>query len=171
MPVKTKAQKDYSSKFLDPKWQKFRLEVFQRDDFKCRHCGHGESTLHAHHTYYEDFGTDPWNYELHTVITLCDGCHSAEHHYQKTVNKQLMDGINATGASWVDKTVIMTWFQLLGYKRLPNDYWKVMLMGFRDLDIYQKLKKLYEDDSDEITGILKGLSEDNYELLIYEDNE
>ena len=63
----------YSDKLKNPKWQKFRLEVFQRDGFACRFCGDKESTLHAHHLQYNG---QPWEANIEDVITLCDKCHS-----------------------------------------------------------------------------------------------
>lgn len=70
-------QSAYSEKFKDPRWQQKRLEVFQRDEFKCRHCGSSERQLHAHHLYYVS-GRDPWAYPLGSIWTLCDECHEYE---------------------------------------------------------------------------------------------
>jgi hypothetical protein len=63
---------------VDPRWQKVRLEVFERDDWRCRCCGNSESELHAHHSFYEH-GREPWEYPLDSIITYCHGCHEAEH--------------------------------------------------------------------------------------------
>jgi len=68
------AKKSYYEKLLDPRWQKKRLEILSRDDFKCLQCGDGSSTLHVHHGYYER-GLDPWEYDNDTLHTLCDDCH------------------------------------------------------------------------------------------------
>lgn len=65
---------DYSTKLKDPRWQKKRLEVMQRDGFKCVSCGDDSETLHVHHCYYVS-GRSPWDYESETLITLCVGCH------------------------------------------------------------------------------------------------
>jgi hypothetical protein len=67
----------YSEKFKDPRWQRKRLEVFERDGFKCRRCGTSDSQLHAHHFYYIA-RRDPWEYPLGSLETLCDGCHEYE---------------------------------------------------------------------------------------------
>lgn len=64
----------YSEKLKDPRWQKMRLEVLERDGWKCRNCEDAESTLHVHHTFYE-FGKDPWDYSPHTLMSLCEDCH------------------------------------------------------------------------------------------------
>lgn len=44
----------YYEMLKDPRWQKKRLEIMERDEFACRDCGDKESTLNVHHTYYEE---------------------------------------------------------------------------------------------------------------------
>ena len=73
VPVRT-----YAERLADPRWQKVRLEVFDRDDWRCRCCGNHESELHAHHSFYRQ-GCDPWDYPVDSIITYCHGCHEAEH--------------------------------------------------------------------------------------------
>jgi hypothetical protein len=68
----------YSEKFKDPRWQKKRLEILERDEFTCQLCGDKESTLHVHHWYYEK-GKDPWEYPDMALITLCEDCHKERH--------------------------------------------------------------------------------------------
>jgi hypothetical protein len=70
--------KNYKEKLKDPLWQRMRLMVFERDDFKCLRCGDDENELHAHHTYYEK-GKNPWNYPIESIVTLCKKCHEQEH--------------------------------------------------------------------------------------------
>jgi len=71
---------DYSHKLRDPRWQKKRLEIMQRDEFVCQKCFSSEATLNVHHCYYET-GFDPWDYPSASVITLCEFCHSDEDSY------------------------------------------------------------------------------------------
>jgi len=71
-------ERTYAQKLADPRWQKVRLEVFDRDDWRCRCCGNGESELHAHHSFYRQ-GYAPWDYPVDSIITYCHGCHEAEH--------------------------------------------------------------------------------------------
>ena len=71
--AKAKA-KTYYEKLLDPRWQKKRLEILNREDFTCEACGSTENTLHVHHGYYER-NLDPWDYESSTLSCLCDLCH------------------------------------------------------------------------------------------------
>lgn len=64
----------YSEKLKDPRWQKKRLEIFQRDGFTCQYCDDPDSQLQVHHKFYV-YGKDPWEYENSTLTTLCGSCH------------------------------------------------------------------------------------------------
>lgn len=65
----------YSEKLKDPRWQKKRLEILQRDRFACVACLATEKTLHVHHCCYTG-KTDPGDYESPLLITLCEDCHA-----------------------------------------------------------------------------------------------
>lgn len=43
---------DYKEQIKDPRWQKRRLEIFQKDEFTCKLCGNSQKTLHVHHIEY-----------------------------------------------------------------------------------------------------------------------
>lgn len=64
----------YSEKLRDPKWQKMRLQIMERDKFTCCHCQDTEKTLNVHHLTYTK-GAAPWEYEQSNLITLCEDCH------------------------------------------------------------------------------------------------
>lgn len=67
----------YAEKFKDPKWQKKRLQILERDGWCCQVCYNADDTLHIHHRWYEK-GKDPWEYPDDCLVTLCDGCHEDE---------------------------------------------------------------------------------------------
>ena len=67
--------KTYIQKLRDPKWQRKRLEIMNRDDFTCQECSAKDKTLNVHHLIYRK-GCDPWEYEPHELKTLCEDCHS-----------------------------------------------------------------------------------------------
>lgn len=71
---------EYEWLLKDPRWQKKRLEIFQRDGFKCTKCGDSYSTLHVHHFYY-NFDLQPWEYPDDILTTYCDFCHLKAHFY------------------------------------------------------------------------------------------
>lgn len=68
------ATKTYSEKLKDPRWQKKRLEVLQRDNFTCTLCSDAETELHIHHKEYI-YGNEVWNYENDNFQSLCKDCH------------------------------------------------------------------------------------------------
>jgi hypothetical protein len=62
----------YSEKLRDPRWQKKRLEILNRDGFACCLCGDKETELHVHHDKY--YG-NPWQAKNDDLQTLCKHCH------------------------------------------------------------------------------------------------
>ncbi len=66
----------YSENLKDPRWQRKRLEILQRDNFTCQLCKDSETTLHIHHKKYFN-KTNPWDYENGFLTTLCHHCHSS----------------------------------------------------------------------------------------------
>jgi hypothetical protein len=68
----------YYEKLKDPRWQKLRLEVFERNKWTCFDCGAKDRQLHAHHAYYEK-GLEPWDYDANMIMCLCDKCHTRRH--------------------------------------------------------------------------------------------
>jgi hypothetical protein len=68
---------EYIEKLRDPRWQKKRLEIMQRDGFKCRECSATDKTLNVHHCFYK-YGNDPWDYPEGSLVTLCEDCHECE---------------------------------------------------------------------------------------------
>lgn len=71
-----------------PEWQRKRLEVFQRADFKCEECGATDNQLHAHHKIYRK-GRDPWEYDLGELACPCDACHERWHMLKNTLMEAL----------------------------------------------------------------------------------
>lgn len=69
---------NYSEQLKSPKWQKKRLEIMQRDSFRCVNCKDENSTLHVHHKSY-DTNKMAWEYEDSNFMTLCESCHKLEH--------------------------------------------------------------------------------------------
>jgi hypothetical protein len=68
----------YSDLLRDPRWQRKRLEVMERDDFTCVTCGVNDKTLNVHHVRYVR-GRMPWEYDASELRTLCEDCHKREH--------------------------------------------------------------------------------------------
>lgn len=65
--------KIYLSKLKDPRWQKKRLEILERDNFTCQMCKDEETELHIHHKKYGH--ENPWDNNNEDLITYCKYCH------------------------------------------------------------------------------------------------
>lgn len=67
----------YSEDIKNGRWQRKRLEIMQRDNFKCLACKKDDK-LNVHHLYYEK-GMKIWDYDNDSLVTLCENCHKALH--------------------------------------------------------------------------------------------
>ena len=63
-----------NGEYQDPRWQRLRLQVMERDGWCCVNCTDDTRTLHVHHKRYKgrvfDVGLDD-------LQTLCEECHDA----------------------------------------------------------------------------------------------
>lgn len=84
--------------YLDPRWQRKRLEILQRADFSCENCHATQKTLHVHHVYYTNDAEGPWDYPEHALVALCDDCHTAEHSEQQATRVWLIESLALMGA-------------------------------------------------------------------------
>jgi 5-methylcytosine-specific restriction endonuclease McrA len=90
---------DFIEQYKHPKWQKKRLEVLQKADYKCEQCGDGDSMLHVHHGYYKK-GCNVWDYHIKTLWCLCGHCHRdwefGKNHIYHAISKVSLDldGVN-----------------------------------------------------------------------------
>lgn len=80
----------YAEKLKDPRWQRKRLEIFQRDDFKCIWCKDSTKTLHVHHLKYER-KNEPWDYNNEYLVTVCEYCHEIETNFRKESERELLE--------------------------------------------------------------------------------
>jgi len=87
---------NYSEKLKDPRWQKKRLEIFERDGWTCQECKNTKITLHVHHLIYKS-GCDPWEYESSELITLCEDCHQEEREERENQERLLLGVLKRKG--------------------------------------------------------------------------
>jgi hypothetical protein len=64
----------YAEKLLDPKWKAKRVEILERDKYKCQGCGKRDTLLDIHHQYYCS-NREPWDYPNWNFVPLCRQCH------------------------------------------------------------------------------------------------
>jgi hypothetical protein len=107
----TMTREEYHELLKDGRWQRKRLEIMQRDDFKCRECG-TTNDLNVHHIRYIA-GRKPWEYDNGDLVTLCGSCHKATH-----------DGIVQEQQTFIDNDCQWRAIQnsglLLYYKKIGN---------------------------------------------------
>jgi hypothetical protein len=66
-------KKSYSEKLRDPRWQKKRLEILERDGWMCTMCNDKERELHIHHLNYTK--ENPHDELSENLISVCADCH------------------------------------------------------------------------------------------------
>ena len=76
---------EYIEKLKDPRWQRVRLKVFEREDFSCQCCGSTEETLHVHHLIYSK--GEPWDAPMETLECLCKSCHELREMFNEIIDR------------------------------------------------------------------------------------
>jgi len=84
----------YSEKLKDPRWQKKRLEILNRDEWTCQQCFSTSETsiLNVHHLRYFS-NLDPWDYDAEHLLTLCKECHGKETLSRKRAEFRLLEAL------------------------------------------------------------------------------
>ncbi len=100
---------EYSEKLKDPRWQKKRLKILERDNFTCQKCRSTEKTLHIHHKTYNE-GSEPWEYHNMVLITLCNECHEDEKENMKRACNDLIETLKISGFFYRDILELVTGF-------------------------------------------------------------
>ncbi len=78
----------YSEKLKDPRWQKLRLKVMERESFKCQCCESDKETLHVHHLIYSK--GEPWEAPMETLECLCQACHQTREEFNEYFGRGLI---------------------------------------------------------------------------------
>lgn len=78
---------DYAKKLKDPRWQKKRLQILERDNWTCRDTGKTDEELQVHHCWYAK-GT-PWETPDEYLITLSKSAHKRRQALELRAKKAL----------------------------------------------------------------------------------
>lgn len=97
----------YGDKLRDPRWQKRRLEIFQRDEFGCQSCFRTDSELQVHHKKYLK-RHQPWEHPDDLLVTLCVGCHSEVTELKETIGMMLHD--RGARSAFLDLVALLNFF-------------------------------------------------------------
>lgn len=122
---------EYGEKLRDPRWQKMRLEVMQRDEFACQMCFDTKSTLNVHHRWYVA-GRDPWDYPIESLITLCELCHEQETEQLREQTDYLVHVLKTAGAMAREFSVLVEPFHY-PWSGGPPDTWDVIAFGIAEI--------------------------------------
>lgn len=145
--------KSYYEMLKDPRWQRRRLEIMQRAEFKCEHCGNEEKTLNIHHAYYEK-GLAPWEYPDESLHCLCEDCHKEAQDWNTLIQRQL----GKIGAGGDLQT-------LFGYlKGLEAAYDPSIVIDVVSFEMAMGLANFFEIDVDMILGNLHDRCIDGHKL-------
>jgi hypothetical protein len=128
----------YQEKLKDPRWQKRRLEVFERDGWKCRKCSRGDKTLNIHHLIYLP-NKEPWEYNNKMLLTLCEDCHLEESNKdeQAAFDEGLCLVFRSSGFFNRDIHDIISVFKYMKYHN-PQDVLIVLQHLFTDQSLFDQ---------------------------------
>lgn len=68
----------YKEQLTDPRWQKKRLQILERDNWTCQMCGSTEKQLHVHHFTYKSKNM-AWDALNEDLVAWCCDCHFITH--------------------------------------------------------------------------------------------
>ena len=130
----------YSEKLKDPKWQKLRLQILERDNWTCQKCFDDESMLVVHHKYYEN-NKDPWEYPLEAFITLCEYCHELERNERPLLEQELLLSLKKQGFLYEDIINLLEGFRYLEHQQSPRITALVLFWVLETPEIMRTLEK------------------------------
>lgn len=127
----------YSEQFKDPRWQKKRLKILERDGFCCCRCDTTDKTLHVHHKYYIK-DKKVWEYKDSVLITLCNICHEEEHKSKNKGDKLLLTSLYDLEFSAGNINDIAESFVQLNKSIKMTDLWDIFFI-LTNIDLAIKL--------------------------------
>ena len=116
---------EYAAKLRDPRWQKMRLDVMNRDLFMCQGCLDTTKTLNVHHTKYLP-GKKPWEYELVSLVTLCEDCHKGEPEFYKESLEELCNVIREKRYTGSQLNMLQQVFHVINERNVHVDVMFIM---------------------------------------------
>jgi hypothetical protein len=154
-PSRNSRREAYLQKLKDPRWQKMRLKILERDKWTCQNCGETEDTLHVHHLTYRN-GAEPWDYPEDQLQTLCEGCHEEESQYRAEEEALLLEVLRGR-ITHNDLNLLAHAFSRLYHNPLQNtDIVSAINWVFLRND---RIVKLIELDQTDERHVIKGILE------------
>jgi hypothetical protein len=135
-------REEYVQKLQDPRWQKMRLKVLERDEWTCQKCSETESTLHVHHRYYLK-NAAPWEYPLDALQTLCEDCHADETEHRGAAEHHLLQSLRMHGLFHEDVFALADALNFSHCTRVPPVIISTLAWAMDDPDIMDKIVDAY----------------------------
>lgn len=134
---------DYWERLKDPRWQRKRLEILERDEWTCQVCGEKEKPLHIHHKYYLPV-TNPWDYQDDCLVTVCEECHENETKRRKDIDKLCLRALRTRfwGNDMIDIAEGIHGVEMV---HLPEVVSTSIRWALRNQDFMQLMVKTYLD--------------------------
>jgi len=132
----------YSSMLRDPRWQKKRLKILERDGWSCQECGDESETLHVHHLVYKK-GNKPWEYEDRFLVTLCAYCHEQEKESKPIFEKLLLSALAENGFMSAQIHEIACGFAFMEPFHTPEVMASIVEYMLRSPEIMSEMKERY----------------------------
>jgi len=129
----------YADLLKDPRWQKRRLEILNRDNFTCQYCGADYMTLHVHHKAYSKEFMEPWNYSDRALTTLCENCHKDAHNGMDEALDLLKEAIKIAGMLPKDIKEIAEGFINMDLQHAPEVMATSIKDTLLDYDLQEKM--------------------------------
>jgi hypothetical protein len=95
----------YFEKLKDPRWQKKRLDVLERDGWRCRDCKTDSASLQVHHCKYVK--GDPWDTPDFNLMAVCESCHLQRQSLEREIKDFFADCFSNTDVKGLQNTVGM----------------------------------------------------------------
>lgn len=126
---------NYTDKLKDPRWQKKRLAIMERDGWKCLKCLDEKSTLHVHHLSYSG---EPWEAPDDQLVTLCEHCHLLiEVNRLDATDYKAIKFINSNGNVIL---FVVTGGRLIVFKKVEQDTETISLTS----ELFSKLLEFFK---------------------------
>lgn len=133
--------KTYSEKLRDPRWQKKRLEILERDGWYCQICLSEKETLQVHHIRYHK--GDPWDTPSCDLTSFCETCHERVENIKRgigalLINKDGVEAIDAVFKLMSDRDLAAKAAMILRWLGNGDAFWRIAEaahdLAFRSFD-------------------------------------
>jgi hypothetical protein len=143
----------YQEQLKDPRWQKKRLQVLERDNWTCTACKATDKTLHIDHLCYVP-DESPWETPLAHLQTLCETCHAEITQGRKAFAGIFTQDLRALPLTVPGLLALQTLLRRLLNKgdRTPAELTQIlrafadMLIGPEDMDAFKESQAKFWQD-------------------------